>query len=112
MAREPKAVAPDSMPEESIGASAPALGSKPAKAASKASQVLEMLQAPAGATIAQMVAATGWLPHTTRAVLTGFKKKGHAITSDKVDGARTYRIAETRSDPATLPNDAQPALGA
>jgi hypothetical protein len=38
-----------------------------------------------------MIAVTGWLPHTTRAALTGLKKKGYAISSDKVDGVRTYR---------------------
>jgi hypothetical protein len=31
------------------------------------------------------------VPHTTRAALTGLKKKGYAISSDKVDGVRTYR---------------------
>src|SRR5258708_23759624 len=44
-----------------------------------------------GATLDQMIAATGWLPHTTRAALTGLKKKGYVISSDKVDGVRTYR---------------------
>jgi hypothetical protein len=44
-----------------------------------------------GATLNDMIAATGWLPHTTRAALTGLKKKGYAISSDKVDGVRTYR---------------------
>jgi len=44
-----------------------------------------------GATLDQMIAATGWLPHTTRAALTGLKKKGYALSSDKVDGVRTYR---------------------
>ena len=44
-----------------------------------------------GATLDQMTAATAWLPHTTRAALTGLKKKGYAISSDKVDGVRTYR---------------------
>ncbi len=44
-----------------------------------------------GATLDQMIAATGWLPHTTRAALTGLRKKGYALSSDKVDGVRTYR---------------------
>jgi hypothetical protein len=43
------------------------------------------------ATLEQMIAVTGWLPHTTRAALTGLKKKGYVISSDKVDGVRTYR---------------------
>lgn len=59
---------------------------------SKADLVLDMLKRSEGATIEQLVVATGWLPHTTRAALTGLKKKGHAVASEKVDGsARVYR---------------------
>ena len=50
-----------------------------------------MLVRDEGATIAQMMALTGWLAHTTRAALTGLKKLGYAIDSDKIDGLRTYR---------------------
>ncbi|MEP2726949.1 DUF3489 domain-containing protein [Roseibium sp.] len=67
---------------------------EPAKPSNKSSLVLEMLQRPEGATIAQIVTATSWLPHTTRAALTGLKKKGHEITSEKVEGEeRVYRTA-------------------
>lgn len=62
-----------------------------AKPESKTARVLALLQRPEGATLEEMVAATGWLPHTTRAALTGLKKKGHAITSEKVDSVRRYR---------------------
>jgi hypothetical protein len=57
----------------------------------KQDQIGSLLLRDKGATLDQMVAATGWLPHTTRAVLTGLRKKGYAIDSDKVDGVRTYR---------------------
>jgi hypothetical protein len=60
-------------------------------AASKQAQLAALLVRDEGATLDQMIALTGWLPHTTRAALTGFKKKGYAIDSDKVDGVRTYR---------------------
>lgn len=43
------------------------------------------------ATVDQMISATGWLRHTTRAALTGLRKAGYAIDSDKIDGARTHR---------------------
>ncbi len=46
-----------------------------------------------GATLDEMVAATGWLPHTTRAALTGLRKKGHAIARDKRGEATCYHIA-------------------
>lgn len=57
----------------------------------KQDQIASLLLRDEGATLDQMVAATGWLPHTTRAALTGLRKKGYAIDSDKVDGVRTYR---------------------
>ncbi len=58
---------------------------------SKRDQLAAMLLRDEGATIEQIVAALGWLPHTVRAALTGLKKLGYAIESDKIDGLRTYR---------------------
>lgn len=72
--------------ESGIAAAAPA-----PKAPSKQQQLAALVVRDEGATLEQMIAATGWLPHTTRAALTGLKKKGYAISSDKVDGVRTYR---------------------
>lgn len=63
----------------------------PPKAFNKQQQLAAMVVRDEGATLDQMIAVTGWLPHTTRAALTGLKKKGYAISSDKVDGVRTYR---------------------
>jgi hypothetical protein len=61
------------------------------KATTKQQQLAALVVRDEGATLDQMIAATGWLPHTTRAALTGLKKKGYVISSDKVDGIRTYR---------------------
>ncbi len=61
------------------------------KAPTKQQKVAGLLLRDEGATLDQMIAATGWLPHTTRAALTGLKKKGFAISSDKFEGVRTYR---------------------
>ncbi len=61
------------------------------KAPTKQQKLAGLLLRDEGATLAQMIAATGWLPHTTRAALTGLKKKGFAISSDKFEGVRTYR---------------------
>ena len=83
MAREPKTDA----------AKHPAPTTAPAKLQSKADLVLSLLQRSEGATIEQLVAATGWLAHTTRAALTGLKKKGHVVTSEKLEGqGRVYRV--------------------
>jgi DNA-binding MarR family transcriptional regulator len=60
----------------------------------KAAQVLAMLGRPEGSTLGQLLAATGWQPHTSRAALTSLRKKGHVITSEKPSGGeRIYRIA-------------------
>lgn len=61
------------------------------KRPSKQQLLADLLIRDNGATLNEMVSATGWLPHTTRAALTGLKKKGYCISSDKVDGVRTYR---------------------
>jgi hypothetical protein len=50
-----------------------------------------MLERDEGATIQQIVDATGWLPHTTRAALTGLKKRGFEISSEKGEGVTRYR---------------------
>ena len=70
---------------------APAALSTAGKPKSKQQQLAELVVRDEGATLDQMIAVTGWLPHTTRAALTGLRKKGYVISSDKVDGARTYR---------------------
>lgn len=97
MAREPKEQQDSQAGDTPSGAATggQANPASTAKGPSKNKAVLTLLNRPEGATLDQMVEATGWLPHTTRAVLTGFKKKGHSVTSDKVDGARVYRIAST-----------------
>ena len=37
------------------------------------------MQRKSGASLAVMIEATGWLPHTTRAALTRLRQKGYAI---------------------------------
>ena len=62
------------------------------KPPSKTSLVLGMLQRAGGTTLEKMVEATGWLPHTTRAAVTGLRKKGHNVTRSKVDGETRYTV--------------------
>lgn len=60
----------------------------------KRATVINLLTRANGATVEDLMAATGWLPHTTRAVLSGLRKKGFELASDKLDGAeRRYSIA-------------------
>lgn len=61
----------------------------------KQAMLIDMLRSPEGATIAEIVAATGWQPHTVRGAFAGALKKklGLEVTSEKVDGrGRIYRI--------------------
>ena len=57
----------------------------------KQAQIIAMLQRPDGATIAELVAATGWQAHTARGMISGALKKKLAlpITSLKVEGRGT-----------------------
>ena len=61
---------------------------------SKIAAVLALLHREQGAALDDLVAATGWQPHTARAVLSGLKKKGHTIQREKVDGTSCYRITK------------------
>ena len=77
----------------------------PPQVGSKQALLIEMLGRVDGASMDELTAATGWLPHTTRAALTGLRKKGHPITRAKgQDGRTVYRICGAR--------DAEPSSGA
>lgn len=60
----------------------------------KAAAVITLLERDGGATLAELIAATGWLPHTTRAALTGLRKKGHAVERTKRGNETCYRITK------------------
>lgn len=59
---------------------------------SKTNTVLALLRRDGGATTAELIDATAWLPHTTRAALTGLRKKGHVIERTKRGDETCYRI--------------------
>lgn len=66
-----------------------------AKAMSKLNHVEALLRRKNGATIVELAKATGWQQHSVRGAMAGaLKKRGLAITSEKIDGTRRYR-AET-----------------
>jgi hypothetical protein len=61
--------------------------------------VIEHLQRADGATLVDLTQATGWLPHTTRAALTGLRKRGYAVIRERIGaGDSVYRISDARSD--------------
>ena len=65
------------------------------KRETKIDKVTALLKRKQGATLDEMVKATGWLPHTTRAAMTGLKKKGHIIERDKRGEFSCYRITKS-----------------
>ncbi len=83
-----------SIPESSIvaGPADPAHLSVP-RPGSKLGEVIALLARERGAAIAEVMQVTGWLPHTTRAALTGLRKRGYDIHRQSGGEAGTlYRI--------------------
>ena len=64
----------------------------------KQAQIITLLQRPEGASIAEIVAATGWQAHSARGMISGALKKrlGLPVTSEKVEGRGTvHRLNAT-----------------
>jgi hypothetical protein len=67
------------------------------RSGSKLAQVIKMLQRRHGATIDELIDATDWLAHATRAALTGLRKRGYAVVIDRSERGSFYRI---QADPS------------
>lgn len=81
--------------QSETGAAMPAPSpSVPKRTETKIATLIALLTRTEGATLDQIVTATGWLPHTTRAALTRLKARGYAVTNVKANGIRTYRASE------------------
>ena len=73
----------------------PALTARKPREGTKQAQLIAMLRTPEGATIDEIVAATGWQSHTVRGVFAGALKKklGLEVISEKVEGrGRVYSL--------------------
>jgi hypothetical protein len=68
----------------------------------KLAQIVELLRRDRGATITELVAATDWLPHTTRAALTGLRKRGYAVTINPSDKERGSAYRAGLDEPADI----------
>jgi DNA-binding IclR family transcriptional regulator len=59
----------------------------------KSATVIKLLSRNRGATLAEIMAATHWQPHSSRAFLTGLRKKGMVLIKEsRRDGETSYRI--------------------
>jgi hypothetical protein len=71
------------------------------RAGSKEAKIVDLMKRAKGATLDEPIQATDWLPHTTRAALTGLRKR--RLTLERVkDDARgsVYRIKSNRTTKA------------
>jgi hypothetical protein len=63
----------------------------------KIARVIELLQRDPGATLEALIGATGWLPHTARAALTGLRHRGYDVRLERGEKGRAsvYRAFAT-----------------
>ncbi|MBP0465210.1 DUF3489 domain-containing protein [Roseomonas sp. PWR1] len=81
------AAAVDESNSEQGGQDAP-----PRRPTGKLGEVLQVISAEAGATLAEITTLTGWLPHTARAAVTGLRKRGYDVALIEQDGRKAYRL--------------------
>jgi hypothetical protein len=65
------------------------------RSGSKQALVVEMLSKEDGASLDALIEAMGWLPHSTRAALTGLRKRGYSVERVREESnGSVYRILE------------------
>ena len=76
------------------------------RAGTKRALLIAMLQREEGASVENIMAAMGWLPHSTRAALTGLRKSGHHLAKSKDEAGRTiYHLIDAGAATGMLVND-------
>jgi hypothetical protein len=103
--RSPDAVETGEAPQpQAKNGASPDEGGHPARVAiprdgSKLARVIDLLRRSDGATILNLTEATGRLPHTTRAALTGLRKRGYGVIRERIRGGDSvYRISDAPTD--------------
>jgi hypothetical protein len=79
--------------------SVPASSKPVARPDTKHARIIAMLRAPAGTTIAAIMATTEWQQHSVRGFLAGIvrKKLGLNLVSEQTDNGRVYRIKDGKA---------------
>jgi hypothetical protein len=82
----------------------PASSKPTARIGTKHDRIVAMLRLPAGATLASLVTATGWQPHSVRGFLAGVvrKKLGLNLVSEIGGKGRVYRIRDGKASTAAI----------
>ncbi len=88
-----QAKAPSSSPRRTVKAPPAPAAEAPT---TKQGQLIALLKQGAGASLADLMSATGWQAHSVRGVISGVLRKRLQlpVISETVDGTRRYRIAE------------------
>ena len=70
------------------------------KPKTKKAQLIQMLNRKTGTDVATISEKLGWLPHTTRAALTGLRKAGFEISAEKPGNGKPscYRILDKSAE--------------
>jgi DNA-binding IclR family transcriptional regulator len=63
-----------------------------ARPGGKLGQVLDAIAGETGVSLVELVALTGWQPHTARAALSGLRKRGFPVQLMERDGRKAYRF--------------------
>ena len=87
------AAAPMAAPSDKQVARGPTRVGEPPREGSKIAQVIKRLSQEAGASLPELIQLTGWLPHTTRAAMTGLRKRGYTVALERGENnAPVYRV--------------------
>ena len=95
----------------------PAILKVASRGPTKLARVIGLLQREDGATLAQLIEAMDWLPHTTRAVITGLRRRGYPVTLDRANREqgstyfipRDHVLVDSNRGVATIDRPAAPA---
>ena len=81
----------DILTEEKTATPAVTIANRPTL--TKAATVTKLLSRNRGATLAEVMTATSWQPHSARAFLSGLRKKGKMLIKEaRKDGETAYRM--------------------
>jgi hypothetical protein len=93
---------PDTMDSSEVAHHAADAGKAAPREGSKLASVIALLRRSEGATILALTDATGWLPHTTRAAITGVRKRGYSVVLGRsAEGASVYRLSDPQESEMT-----------
>jgi hypothetical protein len=96
-----QALLPESMDSSKASHHTAVVEKAPPREGSKLASVIALLRRSEGATILALTEATGWLPHTTRAAITGVRKRGYSVVLHRgAEGASVYRLSDPQESEA------------